>query len=280
MSETNSKTGELVFTPLGESKAIRITKGMLLANVIAPTKKGNQASDADVNRFMMICHARQLNPWTGDAYLLGYESKDGPKFDVIVAIQALYKRAELNPSYAGLESGVIVIRDGEEIELVGSLLQTGDRLVGGWSKWHRADRMVPYYNRVSLKTYDTGRSRWAKDPAGMIQKVAEAAGGRKAFPTEAGGLYCREEMDRKQHDDAAAEIPKGVDGLRAKVVEEEPKAIEEKPVEVAIPDVPQPSTEEVVADLRAKVDKASTDEIAAQFYADESASEEQPPEAF
>merc|ERR1711991_914366 len=58
--------------------------------------------------FLMLCRARKLNPFEGDAYLVGYDSKDGAKFSLITSHQALLKRAELCQQFDGMESGLIL----------------------------------------------------------------------------------------------------------------------------------------------------------------------------
>src|SRR5688572_2077574 len=104
---------------------------------------------------MMICRQRALNPWVGDAYLLGYETRNyGDKWSIVVAIQALLKRAEINAQFDGIESGVVVVTTGGEIiERAGDLFYDGEDLVGGWAKVYRKDRSRPFYQRLRLSTY-------------------------------------------------------------------------------------------------------------------------------
>lgn len=186
----------ITYVPLGGKNTVELTMGMVKKFLCTPTKSGNIASDSDIVKFMMLCKARELDPWVGDAYLVGYDSSDGPVFSLITAAQALLKRAEISPEYDGMESGVIV-RDesGSIINREGDLVLDGETLVGGWARCFRKDRSKPSYDSLKLSTFSTGKSRWQKDPAGMIVKCAEASALRKAFPTQLGGLYSREEMD-------------------------------------------------------------------------------------
>lgn len=184
------------YTPLAERDPIVLTIASVMNNVAVHTKKGYKPTVGDVVKFMMLCKSRALNPFVGDAYLIGYDSeRDGPTFQLITAIQALRKRAELNPQYEGCERGVIVTRGDEMIERVGTMTLKGETLVGGWAKCYRKGYRVPFYETVKWATYSTGRSRWAKDPEGMIVKCAEAASLRRGFPSDVGGLYVAEEFD-------------------------------------------------------------------------------------
>jgi len=186
----------ITYVPLGGKNTVELTMGMVKKFLCVPTRNGNIASDSDIVKFMMLCKARELDPWVGDAYLVGYDSKDGPVFSLITAAQALLKRAEISPEYDGMESGVIVRnKEGEIINREGDLVLDDETLVGGWARCFRKDRGRPSYDSLKLSTFTTGRSRWEKDPAGMIVKCAEASALRKAFPTQLGGLYSREEMD-------------------------------------------------------------------------------------
>lgn len=187
------------YMPLGEAEMIHLTLSRVKQFLCVPTKSGKMPSDEQVVKYMMLCKAQSLNPWVNDAYLVGYDGKDGPQFSLITAQQAFLKRAEASPEFAGLESGVVVVtKDGTVKDRQGDLVLPGETLVGGWARAHRSDRPVPSYDALNLRTFDTGRSRWAADPAGMIVKCAEASALRKAFPSTLAAMYCKEEMDRNR----------------------------------------------------------------------------------
>lgn len=189
------------FVPLGSDKEIVLTFAQVRRFHANKTKSKKEASDADILKFMKLCEARLLDPWVGDAYLTGYDSNDGPVFNLITAHQALLKRAEINQHYNGMAGGIIVrMKDTGEIrEKEGAcFFRQYEEIIGAWAKVYRKDRDIQTYVSVDMKAYDTDLSRWKKDPAGMIVKVAKSAALREAFPTQCGGLYVREEFDQAE----------------------------------------------------------------------------------
>jgi phage recombination protein Bet len=235
------------FIPAGETKAITLTASIITRFVSNPTKSGKQPSEKDVMQFMMLCQARALNPFVGDAYLVGYDSQDGPNFSLITAKSALDKRAESNPAFDGMESGLVILKNGNEIERrEGSILLHGEEILGAWSIVYRKDRERPTKHDVNFRSYDTGRSKWKSDPAGMIIKVAEAGGLRKAFPNTFAGLYVAEESDVTHH---LAEAEVTVSETRADPVKALPGGFQRKekpapPIEQDEPDRnPDPAPE-------------------------------------
>ncbi len=197
--------------------------------IAIPTKQGHIPDAIQCMKFMMLCKARHLNPFEGDAYLIGYDTQNGPQFSLITAHQVYLKRAEASESFDGMESGVIVDCDDELIsEREGDLVYEGEKLIGGWAKVYRKDRSRPFYKRLKLSTFNTNRSRWQVDPAGLIVKCTEADALRTAFPTHLGGLYMREELEPIDITPkaAAADIQFGPAGLP----EPKPSApLQEKP---------------------------------------------------
>lgn len=186
---------DMEYTALGSSEKVKLSVGIVRRYIAQKTRSGAEASDEDVMKFMMLCKVRGLNPWENDAYLQGYDSKDGPKFTLITAHQAFLKRAEFNPQFDGMESGVVVEdQHGDLQEYQGDLVLEGHKLIGGWARVYLKNRKIPVYRRLKLSTFDTGQSRWAKDPAGMIVKCSEGDALRSAFPLSLGGLYMQEEQ--------------------------------------------------------------------------------------
>ncbi len=198
MSETalaKSDGKEVSFVPFGSQTPIRLSAAMVQQFVAVRTRSGALPGERDCVKFVLLCQARRLNPFEGDAFLIGYDGKDGPQFSLITAHQAFLKRAELSPEYNGMESGVSIITEaGEFVERPGDFFFGKEKLVGAWARVHFKTRAAPMFKRIKREVYDTQRSRWAIDPAGMLVKCAEADALRSSFPTMLGGLYTEGEM--------------------------------------------------------------------------------------
>jgi len=188
----------VTYQPLGDSDIVELKIEHVRSYLSRPTKRGVEPTKADVVKFMMLCKSRALNPWTGDAFLVGFDGREGPEFNLLTSVHALHKRAEQNPSYDGLESGTITLGDAKSTELIyrdGGLVMQHEVLFGAWAHVYRKDRSHPFKHFVMFSAYDKRRSRWGDDPAGMIVKCAEAGALRKAFASTTSGLYIHEEFD-------------------------------------------------------------------------------------
>lgn len=190
-------TKEMTYIPFGGTEKIKLTPKLVLELLAIPTKSGKMPLERDALRFMMMCQARRLNPFEGDAFLVGYDTQDGPKFNLITAHQAFLKRAEIHPEYDGMESGITLLaEDGKTLEDRETDFHLPDeKVVGGWAIVYFKDRSHPTRRRVRMSRFNKGFGVWRDDPAGMIVKCAEADALRSSFPTMVGGLYAAEEMD-------------------------------------------------------------------------------------
>ena len=183
------------FTPFQASDPITLSVSMVLKHLCTPTKSGKLCSESMATKFIMMCKARKLNPWEGDAFIVGYDTKDGPVFSLITAHQAFLKRAEVHPEYDGMESGVTLVGpDGSLIDHPGDYAPPRHVLVAGWAKVHFRTRSIPTYRRLGLAQFNKGYGVWKNNPFGMIVKCAEADALRSSFPTQLGGMYLAEEM--------------------------------------------------------------------------------------
>jgi phage recombination protein Bet len=195
------------FVPFGAQDKIKLSVDMVKNLIAVKTKSGKTCSDTDAIKFISMCLARRLNPFEGDAFLIGYDSREGgATFSLITAHQAFLKRAELNSEYDGMKSGIIIERNGDMMELEGDFFLEGDKVMGGWATVFFKNRKQPMHKRIRLQRFKKSFGIWMEDPAGMICKCAEADALRSSFPTMLGGLYLKEEMETQQHVKASTPI--------------------------------------------------------------------------
>jgi len=224
---------EIEYTPFASDDKIKLSLAVIRNYIAVPTREKDLPDDRSAMKFMMLCRSRRLNPFEGDAYLIGFRKRQGTdnqppevEWSLITSQSAFMKRAEVHPDFDGFESGVIV-RNAEDqiVEREGDFLWNGDELLGGWCVVHFKNRKFPCRKRVQLSTYRKNFGVWVTDPAGMICKVAEVHALRDAFPTTLGGMMLREE-----YVDIPAEVvatreakrPEFVQGLPAPDLKEQP----------------------------------------------------------
>lgn len=186
------------FVPFGAVDKIRLTLSIVQNIVAVPTKSGKTCSERDGLKFMMLCQAQRLNPFAGDAFLIGYDSQNGPTFSLITAHQAFLKRAETSKDFDGMTSGIILRKDDDSIEEREGdfhLRDEAEQVVGGWAKVFHKSRSHATYRRIRMERFNKGFAQWKDDGAGMIVKCAEADALRSTFPTLLGGLYLKEELE-------------------------------------------------------------------------------------
>lgn len=194
MSTAQQKTddkGMTAYVPFGSDLPIKLSVKIVQSLISVKTRQGHVAGERDCLKFIAMCQAQKLNPFAGDAFLIGYDSDQGPTFSLITAHQAFLKRAEVSPDYDGMESGVIVFDEASQQvkEIQGDFYEKDQIVIGGWAKVYHKRRKIPTYRRLRVERFDTEKAEWRKDAAGMICKCAEADALRATFPTMLGGLY-------------------------------------------------------------------------------------------
>ena len=183
------------FIPYGSSDQIKLSIAIIQNILAVRTRSGKTCGRNDAIKFLMMCQARRLNPFEGDAFLVGYDGKDGPTFSLITAHQAFLKRAEIHPEFDGMLSGVIVkSEDGTISDIEGDFYLPEQEVVGGWATVFFKNRKRPTTRRIRMERFNKGFAQWQVDAAGMIVKCAESDALRSSFPTMLGGLFMREEI--------------------------------------------------------------------------------------
>lgn len=218
----DSKT-RIEFKPFQSDTNISLSVHMVRSYIAVPAKDNDGKElwpdDRQCTKFIMLCLARKLNPYEGDAFMIPFWNKSLQRHDwsLITAHAAFLKRGEVHPDYDGKSSGIIVspaapcapckstgVLEGKLCprcdgqggidEIEGDYLPDGAKLAGGWCKVFYKGKGHPEHQRLRLSTYSKTFGNWTFDGAGMICKCAEAAALRSAFPNTMAGMYLREEM--------------------------------------------------------------------------------------
>lgn len=204
-AKKSNKDSQLVtFTVNGAQ--VELTPAIVKDYLVSGNKEN--VTMQEVVMFINLCKFNGLNPWLKEAYCIKYGSEPAT---MVVAKEALQKRAEKNPAFDGQQSGIITMtQDGELVHRVGSFyIADYEKIVGGWAEVWRKDRAHSYRTEVSFDEYAGRKSngelnrQWASKPATMIKKVALAQVLREAFPQDIGAMYIAEEQGV---DDSAIDV--------------------------------------------------------------------------
>ena len=157
-------------------------------------------TESEIMHFMKLCKARGLNPYIRDAYLIKYGNKPAA---IIVAKDAVEKRAIQNPKYDGKQVGIYVLdKETKKLEKRDGAIYIKEKedLVGAWCTVYRKDWTHPITKEVNFDEYiqkkqdGTPNTNWENRPVTMITKVAIVQALREAFIEELSGMYEAEEM--------------------------------------------------------------------------------------
>ena len=176
-----------------------------------------KATPTEAEIFVRFCQSEQLNPWAGEAYLVPY----GGKSVIQIGVNAYARRASENPIYAGMKSGVLVMRGGDLVRREGTFTLPGDALVGGWCDVFGKGWAAPYSHTVKLEDWDRTRkgqkgTPWESIPATMIKKVAESQALRRAMP-KVNIVWSSKEIDVYNEGEAPAPLPVEISGVSTHV---------------------------------------------------------------
>jgi len=166
---------------------VKLTKESVIKYLV--NGQSDKVSEQEVMMYMGICKANSLNPFAKECYLIKYGTSPA---QMVIATEALSKRAERSGHLKGIKYGVIVQRGNEVLYNKGTFMLPSDVLVGGWATISRDD-MEDYETSISLQEYKKEQATWKTMPATMIAKCARAKALREAFPGIATGMIAEEE---------------------------------------------------------------------------------------
>src|SRR5260370_32920837 len=129
--KTDPEKMSVEIVPLGTDERIKRNVAIVQNMIAVPSRSGKLPDARQCIKFMMLAKARHLNPFEGDAYLIGYDLQGGgTEFSLITAQQVFLKRAEASEGFDGMESGVIVKGQDGVSEREGDLLYAGEESLG------------------------------------------------------------------------------------------------------------------------------------------------------
>ena len=186
-------------------------------DLICPTATGEEAF-----KFIQMCKANELNPFTREAYLVKY----GDNVQMLTSHEVFIKRAFSHPKYRGFT--ITFSEDFKEC--------TCSVRVEGYDEPISATA----YLEESIQTKKDGKPTqfWKKMPKGMLEKCAISKALRRAFPDQYSGLYTDVEIDPNAEpvnitpktdfeDKGSVEMP--AEKVKAEVVDDDNNVIETPP---------------------------------------------------
>jgi len=169
-------------------------------NIVKYVKGGHLFKDVhpnEVDKFIQLCTARKLDPFTGDVVVSGFQgkSKNGKeytKLTYIISVDAVISLARQNPQYAGHQC-IFIHKDGTEKKYP---FPEKD-VVGVMCEVYIKGDVVPVNQTALLSEYGKdAEGPWKSQKSVMLSKCAVVLAHRRALPTQFAGLYGKEEMDK------------------------------------------------------------------------------------
>lgn len=161
------------------------------------------ATDSELAMYLYRCKELGFDPLSKELVLQKRTSQDGSvNLSFITTRDALLRKAESNPNYTGINSGVVREGDTFLVDTEKSVVQhtfgtKRGKILAGWAVVYHKTRL-PVVAVVDYLEYSNANSSspvWRSLPSAMIQKVAEVAALRRQFPVLAQGIYTAEEIE-------------------------------------------------------------------------------------
>lgn len=168
----------------------------------------NKLTDTDLRNFAIQCKRTGLDPITRQIYAI----PNNGALTIMASIDGLRLIAERSGNYEGQTAPQWCGDDGKWVDVWLSKETPKACKLGVYKTKFREPliAIAIFEEYAGRHQYDDKRNNppkhkkgdltfmWAKMPALMIAKVAEALALRKAFPNEMSGIYSTEEMDQAQ----------------------------------------------------------------------------------
>lgn len=176
----------------------------------------NKLNATDLQNFAIQCKRTGLDPITRQIYAI----PSGGKLNIMASIDGLRLIAERSGAYEGQTAPQWCGDDGVWKDVWLSKETPKACKIGVYkTKFREPLVAIALFDEYAGKQNGKLTYMWAKMPALMIAKVAEALALRKAFPNEMSGIYSTEEMEQATSSQEPSQAQKNVEKI-AEVLKE------------------------------------------------------------
>ena len=188
---------------------------------------------AQVAIFARLCSEKSLSPFSKQAYLTRYNTKDGAKYTIIVGIDGYRSLASRTGLHAGTEDVKYNLDREGNFKTASELLAARQLPTSATVTIYKvvAGQRCGFTHTCVFNEFSTGQQKWQTMPFQMIAKCAEAFALKKGFPDELAGVHIEEEMGA--FEDKTVSASKAPQAEQVEVMsEEEHAAMAEKLAEL------------------------------------------------
>ncbi len=176
----------------------------------------NKLSNTDLQNFAIQCKRTGLDPITRQIYAI----PSGGKLNIMASIDGLRLIAERSGAYEGQTAPQWCGDDGIWKDVWLSKETPKACKIGVYkTKFREPLVAIALFDEYAGKQNGKLIYMWAKMPALMIAKVAEALALRKAFPNEMSGIYSTEEMEQATTNQEPSQASQNVTAIKEVLIE-------------------------------------------------------------
>lgn len=180
------------------------------ATIIPPNTPADQ-----IAVFAQVCREKGLSPFSKEIYLVQYNGKNGPTWNVITGIDGMRKRAANTGEFAGRDEPQYNRKSDGSFMSLFEIKQSGKLPISCRVTIYRlvAGIRVPYVGEVLFDEYAQRyrgelSGKWKSMPYHMIAKCAEAQALREGFSDQVSGLHIAEERAAYEDMNTGPILPK------------------------------------------------------------------------
>jgi phage recombination protein Bet len=147
----------------------------------------NSCNEQEFDLFVQVCKRQKLDPFAKQIFAV----KRGQQMTIQTSIDGYRIIAERTGRYMPGREATFTYDDKGSLTSATSYVKKMDAK----GEWHETSATA-YFDEYKQEFNGKLSGMWSKMPRAMLSKCAESLALRKAFPSEMGGIYTKEEMEQ------------------------------------------------------------------------------------